>query len=184
MVTSLPGAVSACSLAASVPVATSTAPSGGIAVAPVPAVVTVAVRSVFGAGSGNGSSTTTAALAMSGVVPPQAGVNKTVWFPFGFWLIPTTGRRWPLPFQVPANEMRPMCSMPDESTAIDDRAADGPWRYAPPLTTIPVGCPSVPLEKSPSTPTAVELPDTSRSRSATRSRAPRIVPAASTGPSL
>src|SRR5439155_26264036 len=94
--------------------------------------------------------------------------------------MPSRGRRCPLPFHVPANERRPTCSAPAASIATEERAGDGPCWYPAPVTTIPLRCASAPLEKSPFTPTAVEVPDTSRSRSLTHSLAPRIMPPAST----
>src|SRR5262245_6333927 len=92
------------SFAASVPLATSTAPSDGIWVGPAPTATTFAVRSVFGVVAGNGWRTTVVAFGRSGVVAPQDGVNSIVWLPLGLWLIPASGRRWPDPFQVPTNE--------------------------------------------------------------------------------
>src|SRR5439155_14788302 len=125
-VTFVPCTASACSFAASEPDASSTAPSAGTTTGPLAVEATGEVRSVLGAGAGNGSRTTAKPFVTAGVSPAQAEVKSTVWLPLGFWLMPSTGRRWPLPFQVPANEVRPTCSAPAASIATDDRAGEGP----------------------------------------------------------
>ena len=95
----MPCGASAWSFAASVPVATRTAPSAGIAVAPAGTAETVAVRSVSTAAAGNGSSTTAAPFCTFGVAAPQAGVKSTVWF--GPWLLVDPGERPALAGSLP-----------------------------------------------------------------------------------
>ena len=156
---------SAWSFAASAPVATMTAPSEGIATWPVPTADTVAFRSVPIAASGNGSRTMCAAFDRFGVEEPHAGVKRIVWLPRGCWLTPSTGRRWPVPFQVPLKEMRPTCIDPFASNPIDTRAGVGTRTSAPFAITIPDGYERPPLceKKSPLTPATVTTADTLRS---------------------
>ena len=83
------------------------------------------VRSAFGVAAGKPCSTTAVAFASAGVVAPHAGVKSTVWLPLGFWLIPVSGRRWPVPFHVPANEKRVTRRVPLPSKPIDERPGVG-----------------------------------------------------------
>jgi hypothetical protein len=87
---------------------------------------TFACKSVLGVEAGNGCRTTADAFGKSGVAAPQAGVNSTVSFPFGLWLRPASGRRWPVPFHVPTNEKRVTRSVPFASIPIDERPGVGP----------------------------------------------------------
>ena len=66
-------------------------------------------------------------------------MKSTVWFAFGFWLTAESGRRWPVPCQVPVNEIRPTCMLPFASNPIEERAGVGLVLERPPAITIPVG---------------------------------------------
>ena len=80
---------------------------------------------MFGIAAGNAWRTTAVAFGCTGVDAPHAGVNSTVWLPFGFWLTPASGRRWPVPLHVPVNAKRVTRSVPSASKPIDERPAVG-----------------------------------------------------------
>src|SRR5262249_39790322 len=133
---------------------------------------------------GNGSSTATAAFSRFGVEAPQAGVKRIVWLPCGCWLTPSTGRRWPLPFQVPLKEIRPTCMFPLVSNPTDEWAGVGGRTSAPCYITTPEGYGRPPLceKKSPLTPATVTIDETLLSSWVNVSRGPVTVPAPRTGP--
>ena len=180
----VPTGASAWSLAASEPVAWMTAPPGGIGSPPfAPTAVTTAERSTFGAAAGNDCSTISAEPWMAGAFGPNAGVSSTTCPCAATWLSPLSGRRCPVPCQVPKNLTRSTCSPPAESTPIDEREPNGGCASTPPDMKIPAGCPSLALKRSPLIPATVAWPETSFSICVTFSRPPSTVPRASTGAS-
>ena len=132
--------------------------------------------------AGNGSSTTTAAFARFGVAAPHDGVKSTVWPERGCWFTPASGRRWPVPCQVPVNEIRPTCIPPAASNPIEEWAGVGVCSSTPPIITIPSGTAFAPLKKSPFTPAATAFPETDSSSCVIVWRGPVTVPPPRTGP--
>ena len=129
----VPTGASAWSLAASEPAAWMTAPPGGMGSPPfAPTAVTTAERSTFGAVAGKDCSTISAEPWMAGAFGPNAGVSRTTCPWAATWLRPLSGRRCPVPCQVPKNLTRSTCSPPAESTPIEEREPNGGWASTPP----------------------------------------------------
>ena len=101
---------------------------------------------------------------------PHALVKSEIWFSFGSWLRSFRTRRWPLPCQVPKNEIRRTSSVPPGRIPRLERPPKGGLSSCPPRITIPLGLPSLKAEKSPFTPATVAEPLTPRCIAVTVSR--------------
>ena len=108
-------------------------------------------------------------------------MKSTVWLPFGFWLTPASGRRWPVPFHVPANEKRVTRSVPLPSKPIDERPASACARTRRRGSRSRSAGRSR-LVKSPLIPAVIAVSPRLRWICVTLSRGPVSEPPATTGP--